>query len=31
LTEAAARAGLPPWPVSRAEVMGEDDAGDEDG
>ena len=30
LVDAAARAGLPPWPVSRAEVMGEDDAGDED-
>ena len=31
LADAAARAGLPPWPVSRAEVLGEDDAGDEDG
>jgi hypothetical protein len=31
LVDAAARAGLPPWPVTRAEVIGEDDAGDEDG
>jgi hypothetical protein len=31
LGDAAARAGLPPWPVTRAEVIGEDDAGDEDG
>lgn len=31
LVDAAARAGLPPWPVTRAEVMGEDDAGGEDG
>ena len=23
--EAAAQAGLPPWPVARAEVIGEDD------
>lgn len=29
LVDAAARAGLPPWPVSRAEAMGED-AEDED-
>lgn len=25
LREAAAQAGLPPWPVARAEVIGEDD------
>jgi hypothetical protein len=25
LADAAARAGLPPWPVSRAEVLAEDD------
>ena len=31
LVDAAARAGLPPWPVSWAEVMGEDDAEDEGG
>jgi hypothetical protein len=31
LAGAAARAGLPAWPVTRAEVMGEDDAGDEYG
>jgi hypothetical protein len=28
-TEAAARAGLPPWPVTKAEVVGEDEFGDE--
>jgi hypothetical protein len=28
---AAARAGLPPWPVSRAETIGEDDDLDEMG
>jgi hypothetical protein len=28
-TQAAARAGLPPWPVTRAETIGEDDELDE--
>lgn len=27
LEDAARRAGLPPWPVARAEVIGEDDDG----
>jgi hypothetical protein len=31
LADAASRAGLPPWPVSRAEVIGEDDTEDEGG
>jgi hypothetical protein len=31
LVDAAERAGLPPWPVTRAEVIGEDGAADEDG
>ena len=31
LADAAARAGLPAWPVARAEVVGEDDAEDEGG
>jgi hypothetical protein len=30
LADAATRAGLPRWPVSRAEVLGEDEAGDDD-
>ena len=29
-TEAAARAGLPPWPITRAETIGEDDFMDDD-
>jgi hypothetical protein len=31
LRDAATRAGLPPWPVSRAEVIGEDDTEEEGG
>jgi hypothetical protein len=27
-TQAAARAGLPPWPIARAEAIGEDDEPD---
>jgi hypothetical protein len=30
-TQAAARAGLPPWPITRAETIGEDDELDEIG
>ena len=30
-TQAAARAGLPPWPVTRIETIGEDDELDEIG
>jgi len=31
LADAAVRAGLPPWPVSRAEVIGEDESEDDGG
>src|SRR5262249_32619352 len=29
-TQAAARAGLPPWPIARAEAIGEDDELDDE-
>jgi hypothetical protein len=30
-TQAAAQAGLPPWPITRAETIGEDDELDDIG